>query len=97
MDKVGLAMPQAPHFPDLARFVERGTLDENLQQLAGTTSLMLSAENCSIMLIESDGESGTRLVVCACAGPMPAAAYREAPGPHQGVAGHVMADRKSVV
>ncbi len=94
MDKVGSTLAQAPHFPDLQVFVERGTLDENLQQLAGTTSLMLSAENCSIMLIESDSETGARLVVCACAGPMPAAAYREAPGPHQGVAGHVMATGK---
>ena len=91
MDKVGSPLAQTPHFPDLAVFVERGTLDENLQQLAATTSLMLKAENCSIMLIESDSEAGARLVVCACAGPMPAAAYREAPGPYQGVAGHVMA------
>lgn len=91
MQKPDQPLAQTPHFPDLAVFVERGTLDENLQQLAGTTSLMLAAENCSIMLIESDSEAGARLVVCACAGPMPAAAYRESPGPHQGVAGHVMA------
>ena len=91
MEEAELPLSQTPHFPDLAVFVERGTLDENLHQLAGTTSLMLAAENCSIMLIESDSEAGARLVVCACAGPMPAAAYRESPGPHQGVAGHVMA------
>lgn len=96
MDKVGSPLAQTPNFPNLAVFVERGTLDENLQQLAGTTSLMLKAENCSIMLIESDSETGARLVVCACAGPMPAAAYRESPGPHQGVAGHVMATGMSL-
>ena len=91
MEKVEPPLAQTPHFPDLAVFVEHGTLDENLQRLAGTTSEVLKAENCSIMLIESDSDAGARLVVCACAGPMPAAAYREAPGPHQGVAGHVMA------
>ena len=91
MVKVESLLTKSAQFPDLAVFVERGTLDESLQQLAEMAASILVVETCSIMLVEDAGEITARLVVCACAGPLPAEAYRETPGPNQGVAGQVMA------
>lgn len=83
---------QAPfHFSDAGPFIERGTLDDNLQELSIATAAMLGADHCSVMLLEENEETGPQLHVCAAAGLLPAAAYREVVGKNQGVAGHVMA------
>jgi L-methionine (R)-S-oxide reductase len=82
---------QAAYFSKLSLFTEYGTLDQNLAHLAGITAAMLDAENCSIMLIEGDGQTDDRLVVCANVGHLSAAAYRESAVKNQGVAGHVLA------
>lgn len=79
------------HFPDLTPFIEPGTLDDNLQALSVSTAAMLGAEHCSVMLLEENGDAGPQLHVCASAGILPAAAYKEIVGKNQGVAGHVMA------
>lgn len=77
---------------DVASFIEQGTLDDDLQALSVATAAMLGAEHCSVMLLEENGDEGPQLHVCASAGILPAAAYREVVGKNQGVAGHVMAN-----
>lgn len=82
---------------DLSGLVEKGSLDDNLQQLAAVTSKILGAENCSIMLL-NDGESeNMRMSVYACHGPLPAAAYKESIGQGDGIAGHVIATGQSLL
>jgi L-methionine (R)-S-oxide reductase len=82
---------------DLSKFLEAGSLDDNLQQLATVSSKILSAENCSIMLL-NDGESeNMRMSVCACHGSLPAAAYKELIGKGDGIAGHVIATGQSLL
>lgn len=82
---------------DLSKFLEAGSLDENLQQLAAVTAKILGAENCSIMLL-NDGESeNMRMSVCACHGPLPAAAYKESIGKGDGIAGYVIATGQSLL
>ena len=82
----------SPHLPDVTPFIEPSTLDDNLQELSVSTAAMLGAEYCSIMLLEENGDNGPQLHVCASAGSLPAAAYKEVVGKNQGVAGHVMAN-----
>jgi len=82
---------------DLSSLLEKGSLDDNLQQLAAVTSKILGAENCSIMLL-NDGESeNMRMSVYACHGPLPAAAYKESIGQGDGIAGHVIATGQSLL
>lgn len=82
---------------DLSSFLEHGSLDDNLQQLAVMAAKILGAENCSIMLL-SDGEfEDLRMRVCASYGPLPAAAYKESIGKGDGIAGRVIATGKSLL
>jgi len=83
---------------DLSSFLEsRGSLDDNLQQLAAMAAKILGAENCSIMLL-GDGEfEELSLRVCANYGTLPAKAYREEVGKGQGISGHVIATGKSLL
>ena len=82
---------------DLSGFLEAGSLDDTLQQLTSLTAKILSAENCSIMLL-NDGESeNMRMSVCACYGPLPAAAYKESIGQGDGISGHVIATGQSLL
>lgn len=82
---------------DLSSLLEKGSLDDNLQQLAAVTAKILGAENCSIMLL-NDGESeNMRMSVYACHGPLPAAAYKESIGQGDGIAGHVIATGRSLL
>lgn len=82
---------------DLSNFLEAGNLDDNLQQLASLTANILSAENCSIMLL-NDGESGNlRMRVCGCYGSLPAAAYKESIGQGDGISGYVIATGQSLL
>lgn len=82
---------------DLSKFLEAGSLDDNLQQLAAVTAKIVSAANCSIMLL-NDGESENMCMsVCACHGPLPAAAYKESIGQGNGIAGHVIATGQSLL
>lgn len=78
-------------FTGATSFIEQETLDANLQVLSVSTAAMLGAEHCSIMLLEENGDDGPQLHVCASAGILPAAAYKEVVGKNQGVAGHVLA------
>ena len=82
---------------DLSSFLEKGSLNDNLAQLAEMTAKILSATNCSIMLL-NDGKSDNLLMsVCASYGPMPAAAYKELTGKGAGIAGHVIATGQSLL
>lgn len=82
---------------DLSNFIEQGTLEENLQQLAELSANILNAENSSIMLL-NDGENyDLKLRVCACFGFLPAEAYKQSTGKNDGIAGYVLATGKSVL
>ncbi len=82
---------------DLSSFLEKGSLNDNLAQLAEMTAKILSATNCSIMLL-NDGKSDNLLMsVCASYGPMQAAAYKELTGKGAGIAGHVIATGQSLL
>ena len=82
---------------DLSSFLENGNLNDNLAQLAEMTATILSAKNCSIMLL-NDGKSDNLLMsVCASYGPMPAAAYKELIGKGEGIAGYVIATGQSLL
>ena len=78
-------------FADAAQFLERGTLDQSLQDLSEATCEMLGSENCSVMLLEKIGDDEPFLRVCASAGAMPPDAYREVVRTGQGIAGQVLA------
>jgi L-methionine (R)-S-oxide reductase len=71
--------------------LENDNLDDNLAQLAEMTAKILSAINCSIMLLNDGTADNLLMSVCAHYGPMPAAAYKELIGKGDGIAGHVIA------
>lgn len=82
---------------DLSNFLEQGTLDDNLLQLAEKAAKALTAEKCSIMLLK-DGESDNlRMRVCASYGRLPEAAYQESIGLGEGIAGRVIASGRSIL
>jgi L-methionine (R)-S-oxide reductase len=82
---------------DLSNFLEQGTLDDNLLQLAERAAKALTAEKCSIMLVK-DGESDDlRMRVCASYGALPDAAYTESIGKGEGIAGRVIATGRSIL
>lgn len=82
---------------DLAGFLEKGSFDDNMQQLVAMAAKILNAENCSLMLL-NDGEMGDlRMRVCASHGPLPAAAYKESTGNGEGIAGRVVATGKGLL
>lgn len=82
---------------DLSSFLEQGTLDDNLLQLAERAAKALTAEKCSIMLLK-DGESDDlRMRVCASYGALPDAAYTESIGKGEGIAGRVIATGRSIL
>ena len=82
---------------DLSNFLEQGTLDDNLLQLAERAAKALTAEKCSIMLLK-DGESDDlRMRVCASYGALPDAAYTESIGKGEGIAGRVIATGRSIL
>jgi GAF domain-containing protein len=82
---------------DLSNFLELGTLDENLQQLARLTAKILSAENSSIMLL-SDGEPGDlKMRVCASYGFLPTDAYKVSTGMNDSISGHVITTGESLL
>ena len=82
---------------DLSSFLEQGTLDDNLLQLAEKAAKALTAEKCSIMLLK-DGESDNpRMRVCASYGLLPDAAYTESIGRGEGIAGRVIATGRSIL
>jgi L-methionine (R)-S-oxide reductase len=82
---------------DMSNFLEKGSLDDNLLELAKMTANILNAENCSIMLL-NDGESeNPRLCIYANHGKLPAVAYQESIGKGEGIAGHVVSTGKSLL
>ena len=82
---------------DLSNFLEQGTLDDNLLQLAEKAAKALTAEKCSIMLLK-DGESDNlRMRVCASYGVLPDAAYTESIAKGEGIAGQVIATGRSIL
>jgi L-methionine (R)-S-oxide reductase len=82
---------------DLSNFLEKGSLDDNLQQLAEMSAKILGAENCSIMLLNEGEFEELRMRVCASYGPLPAAAYKESIKRGEGIAGRVIATGKSLL
>ncbi len=82
---------------DMSNFLEKGSLDDNLLELAKMTANILNAENCSIMLL-NDGESDSpRMNIFANYGKLPAAAYKESTGKDEGISGHVVSSGKSLL
>lgn len=76
---------------DLSSFLEKDSLEGDLQQLAEVTAKIADAENCSIMLLNDGDPENLRMSVCACYGSLPAAAYHESIGKGDGIAGRVIA------
>jgi len=82
---------------DLASFLEEGSFDDNMQQLAAIAAKVLNAENCSLMLLNDGEMENLRMRVCASYGPLPAAAYKESTGKGEGIAGRVIATGKALL
>ncbi|WP_374681263.1 GAF domain-containing protein [Accumulibacter sp.] len=87
---------------DLASFLDAGSFDDNMQQLAAIAARVLNAENCSLMLLtETEDEAGEMndlcLRVCGSCGPLPAAAYKETTRTGEGIAGRVVATGKPLL
>ncbi len=82
---------------DLASFLEEGSFDENMQQLAAMAAKILNAENCSLMLLNDGEMENLRMRVCASYGPLPAAAYKESARKGEGIAGRVIATGKALL
>ncbi|MFN3398230.1 MAG: GAF domain-containing protein [Sulfurimicrobium sp.] len=82
---------------DLASFLEKGSFDDNMRQLAAMAARILNAENCSLMLLNDGEMENLRMRVCASYGPLPAAAYRESIGKGEGIAGRVVASGKGLL
>ncbi|MEN6587131.1 MAG: GAF domain-containing protein [Sulfuricella sp.] len=82
---------------DLACFLEKGSFDDNMQQLAEMAAKILNAENCSLMLLNEGEMDNLRMRVCASYGPLPAAAYKESIGKGEGIAGRVVATGKGLL
>jgi GAF domain-containing protein len=82
---------------DLACFLEQGSFDDNMQQLAAMAAKILNAENCSLMLLNDGEMENLRMRVCASYGPLPAAAYKESAGKGEGIAGRVVATGKALL
>lgn len=82
---------------DLASFLEEGSFDDNMQQLAAMAAKILNAENCSLMLLNDGEMENLRMRVCASYGPLPAAAYKESTRKGEGIAGRVIATGKALL
>ncbi|MEO6423007.1 MAG: GAF domain-containing protein [Candidatus Nitrotoga sp.] len=82
---------------DLSSFLENGNLNDSLEQLAEMTATILSAKNCSIMLLNDGSSDNLLMSVCASYGPMPNIAYKELVGKGEGIAGYVIETGKSLL
>jgi len=82
---------------DLSNFLEQENLDDSLQQLAEKAANILTAENCSILLLKEGELDNLRMRVCACYGYLPDAAYNESIGKGEGIAGRVVASGNSIL
>jgi len=78
---------------DLSSFLEQqGNLDENLEKLTALAAGIMTAGNCSVMLLDPDDAPGEfRLRVFASFGQLPKTAFKEAAKVNQGIAGQVAA------
>ena len=81
---------------DISGFLEAGSLDDNLLQLAEKTAKILQAQHCSIMLLNDGDPENPGMKVCGSYGPLAAAAYKESVRKGEGIAGHVIATGKSL-
>lgn len=75
----------------------QGGLEESLKQMAGMAAKLLSAESCSIMLLDERDEEDVRLRVFAAHGALPEAAYGEITRRGEGISGHVLASGKPLL
>ncbi|PWB57016.1 MAG: GAF domain-containing protein [Nitrosomonadales bacterium] len=82
---------------DLASFLEKGSFDDNMRQLAEMAAKILNAENCSLMLLNDGEMENLRMRVCASYGPLPAAAYKESTRKGEGIAGRVVVTGKALL
>ena len=81
---------------DISGFLEAGSLDHNLLQLAEKTAKILQAQHCSIMLLNDGDPENPGMKVCGSYGPLAAAAYKESVRKGEGIAGYVIATGKSL-
>jgi len=76
---------------DLQHFLAEGTLEDSLQRQVETTARLLSAESCSIMLLNSGDGDNLRMRVVARCGSLPEAALSVSIGEGEGICGRVLA------
>jgi GAF domain-containing protein len=89
--RLSLHTPYA-RLQDLAAFLAAGedlraSLDELAERAAGATG----AASCSIMLLSEGEDDAPKLKLWCATGALPAAAWEEAPGPGESIAGRVLA------
>ena len=84
---------------DISTFLEQHTsLDACLTELVSMAASILGAENCSIMLLKDEGDSGEfRLRVFAKYGYLPPKAFKEAERINDGIAGRVAATCQAIL
>ena len=82
---------------EVAHCTDEGQFDLVLEELARSTAERIGAARCSILLANRGEPTKAAMTVCGSFGSMPADAFKELIGLHQGIAGTVAATGKSVL
>jgi L-methionine (R)-S-oxide reductase len=82
---------------DLRLFQAAGSLDDSLVRQAALTAGLVSAESCSIMLLNHGDGNDPRMRVCATHGPLPDAALGASIGSGEGISGQVLASGRALL
>ena len=88
---------QLVRLQDLQQFLASGKLEDNLREQAEQTARLIGADNCSIMLLNSGAGQDLRMSVFARHGAVPDAALHASIGKGEGIAGHVLANGRSLL
>ena len=82
---------------DLRQFLAGGSLEESLQRQAEQAALLVGADHCSIMLINSGNGEEMRMSMYARHGDLPDAALHASIGTGEGICGHVLASGEALL
>lgn len=82
---------------DLRQFLAGGSLEESLQRQAEQAALLVGADHCSIMLINSGSGEEMRMSMYARHGDLPDAALHASIGTGEGICGHVLATGEALL
>ncbi len=82
---------------DLRQFLAGGSLEESLQRQAEQAALLVGADHCSIMLINSGSGEEMRMSLYARHGDLPDAALHASIGTGEGICGHVLASGEALL